>query len=182
MCCTKCGYPCSPTGTGEGSAEEWAKQIYAILNLGGHVKLSNTTIALLAERLDAYADALRSQLAEVREQLDTEAEAFDVMRQQFERAGDRYETAERDLATMTKKRDECANVFKMDRDHELTGSHPECGCPSCNLRRDLATAQARIAHYEEVLRKIEGHACYECAADNIASDALAEPPSGERQL
>ena len=56
-----------------------------------------------------------------------------------------------ELETMTKNRDECAAVFKIDREHELTGPIVDCGCPSCVLHHKHATETARL---REALRWI----------------------------
>jgi hypothetical protein len=48
------------------------------------------------------------------------------------------QTRDLELDALRKNRDECANVFKIDRDHELSGPHPDCGCPSCNLHHKYA--------------------------------------------
>ena len=41
--------------TPSGEARQFAEQIYAVLNIGGAVKLPNSTVAVLEERLEFFA-------------------------------------------------------------------------------------------------------------------------------
>jgi len=61
---------------------------------------------------------------------------------------------QREIASLTNNRDECAAVFKMDRDHELTGPHAECGCPSCNLRGEIEHQKSNYQELERDAKKM----------------------------
>lgn len=73
----------------------------------------------------------KAEAARLKESLEILAERADLEKM-------RADIAEEKVARLTKNRDECAAVFKIDRDHELTGPKEDCGCPSCNLRREVA--------------------------------------------
>lgn len=51
------------------SAKDFAKQIYGILRLGGGAQLPNSTIAVLAERLQTFAELENAELTKERDAL-----------------------------------------------------------------------------------------------------------------
>lgn len=64
---------------------------------------------------------------------------------------DSRDRLQEELSVMTKNRDDCANVFKIDRAHEMSGPAPECACPSCSLHHKFKAERDRL---QEALREI----------------------------
>jgi hypothetical protein len=90
------------------------------------------------EQLEVYAERLKEEfdiiVALKKDIRDREAANIELLRE--------CRALRADVEYITKNRDECAAVIKIDRDHELTGPMGQCGCPSCNIHRRYRSSGA----------------------------------------
>lgn len=78
-------------------------------------------------------EQLQDQLAEWKQICQNRDVTVNQQGEEWAKLKTEIDTLKDQLADITKNRDECAGVFKIDREHQVTGPIKDCACPSCIL-------------------------------------------------